>query len=119
MENNNTSLSNIINKIKYDINKFEELNTNNNNINIKSKKVTLHEIKENIQYLKKVTPVPSENMIAFIKFRENLNKSKEFENDLNNKLSKYFFHYHPNTEDINLQNNISDKINLKFTGVKL
>ena len=72
----------------------------------------------NIQYLKKVTPVPSENMIAFIKFRGNLNKSKEFENDLNNKLSKYFFHYHPNTEDINLQNNISDKINLKFTWFK-
>lgn len=70
----------------------------------------------NIQYLKKVEAVGSIPMKTFIAYREELNRKNPIEEALYDDLSKYFFHYHPNT--IDKSSNIPVKPNLKTTWAK-
>lgn len=70
----------------------------------------------NVQYLQKVDAVGSESMKNFISFREGLNKKDTTEMSLYNDLSKYFFHYSPNTIDRSAD--IPVKPNLKKTWAK-
>ncbi|HML70804.1 MAG TPA: hypothetical protein PKA78_05475 [Macellibacteroides fermentans] len=70
----------------------------------------------NVQYLKKVNAVGSESMKNFITYREGLDKNNTREKSLYDDLSKYFFHYCPNTIDRSAD--IPIRPNLKKTWAK-
>lgn len=70
----------------------------------------------NVQYLKNVNAVGSVSMKSFITYREGLDKSNPTEMSLYDDLSKYFFHYSPNTIDRNADIHI--RPNLKITWAK-
>lgn len=70
----------------------------------------------NIQYLKKVDAVGTDEMKTFISYRENLNTKNSTQKSLYDDLSKYFFHYNPNTIDRSAD--IQPKANLKETWAK-
>lgn len=70
----------------------------------------------NIQYLKKVEAVGSNAMKSFIAYREQLDKNIPEQELLYNDLSKFFFHYNPNT--IDRSSDIPTQPNLKKTWAK-
>lgn len=70
----------------------------------------------NIQYLKKVEAVGSNAMKSFIAYREQLDKNIPEQELLYNDLSKFFFHYNPNT--IDRSSDIPTQPNLKTTWAK-
>ncbi|WP_368108012.1 hypothetical protein [Bacteroides stercoris] len=70
----------------------------------------------NVQYLKKVDAIGSDSMKTFIAYREGLDKKNPTEMSLYNDLSKYFFHYSPNTIDRSAD--IPVKANLRKTWAK-
>ena len=61
------------------------------------------ERKVNFVYLKHTQPVATKAMMAFISFREGLDKSDANQLDLYNKLSCYLFHYNPVAVDFSAQ----------------
>ena len=70
----------------------------------------------NIQYLKAVEAIGSNAMKSFIAYREQLDKTVPEQKLLYNDLSKYFFHYNPNT--IDRSSDIPIQPNLKRHGQK-
>ena len=70
----------------------------------------------NIQYLKAVEAIGSNAMKSFIAYREQLDKTVPEQKLLYNDLSKYFFHYNPNT--IDRSSDIPIQPNLKKTWAK-
>lgn len=71
--------------------------------------------KINIQFLSKSNIAISDSMRAFIAFRDD----KQTDKDLNEKLSRYFFHYHPKSNIDLTGKNIPNVNNLKKTWFKL
>lgn len=71
--------------------------------------------KINIQYLSKSNIAISDSMRAFIAFRDD----KQTDKDLKDKLSRYFFHYHPEPNIDLTCENIPNVNNLKKTWFKL
>lgn len=70
----------------------------------------------NTQYLKKVDAVGTDAMKTFIAYREGLDVKDPAQKSLYDDLSKYFFHYNPNT--IDRSTDIPVKPNLKTTWAK-
>lgn len=70
----------------------------------------------NIQYLKAVEAIGSTAMKTFIAYREQLDKTVQQQKILYEDLSKYFFHYNPNT--IDRSSYIPNQPNLKTTWAK-
>lgn len=72
--------------------------------------------KVNRIFLDTSTPRASESFLAFIAFRSGLDRNRETDNDLYNKLSAFFFHYNTNTR-VNVVADLTDRRtnNLKTT----